>query len=176
MQCDKDKRFSAFESKLRVGEKKHPKLYWIDPGIVRAVIINFVKSNCRKIKVNNKFNELYPEERGAVFEGWIASVLFAYKEYKNLFDNWYYWSPATAKKTEVDFLPERDNEYIALEVKDSKKIKSVHLKGLKVIDELKGLKRKILIYSGDKKLITGDRIEVYPVIDFPEMLDNDKLW
>lgn len=153
---------SAFESKLRVREKKHPKLYWIDPGIVRAV--------------NNKFSELYPEERGAIFEGWMASVLFAYKEYKNVFDNWYYWSPATAKKTEVDFLLERGDEYIALEVKDTKRIKSVHLNGLKAIDELKGLKRKILIYSGDKKLITGDRIEVYPVLDFLEILDNDSLW
>lgn len=153
---------SAFESKLRVREKKHPKLYWIDHGIVRAV--------------NNKFSELYPEERGAVFEGWMASVLFAYKEYKNVFDNWYYWSPATAKKTEVDFLLERGDEYIALEVKDTKRIKSVHLNGLKAIDELKGLKRKILIYSGDKKLITGDRIEVYPVLDFLEILDNDSLW
>src|SRR2546422_5462626 len=27
----------AFQGKLRVREKKHPKLYWIDPGLVRAL-------------------------------------------------------------------------------------------------------------------------------------------
>jgi predicted AAA+ superfamily ATPase len=155
-------RLPAFQSKLRVREKKHPKLYWIDPGIVRAV--------------NNRFGELYPEEQGALFEGWIASVLLAYKEYKEIFEEWYYWSPAAAQKTEVDFLLERNREYIAIEVKNSKKIKSVHLKGLNAISELKGLKKRILIYPGDKKMIMGDNIEIWPLHGFLDMLDNDRLW
>jgi predicted AAA+ superfamily ATPase len=30
-------RVPAFEARLRVRERRHPKLYWIDPGLVRAV-------------------------------------------------------------------------------------------------------------------------------------------
>ena len=30
-------RLPAYEAKLRVRERRHPKLYWIDPGLVRAV-------------------------------------------------------------------------------------------------------------------------------------------
>ena len=30
-------RLPAFEAKLRVRERRHPKLYWVDPGLVRAV-------------------------------------------------------------------------------------------------------------------------------------------
>ena len=58
-------RLSAYESKLRVREKKHPKLYWIDPGLVRAV--------------NNRFGDIYPEEKGALFEGFVATLLKAYQ-------------------------------------------------------------------------------------------------
>jgi predicted AAA+ superfamily ATPase len=126
--------------------------------------------------VNNRFGELYPEEQGALFEGWIASILMAYKEYKDLFDEWYYWSPVTAQKTEVDFLLERSREYIAIEVKNSEKIRGIHLKGLMAITELPGLKKRILIYPGNKKMIMGDGIEIWPLYSFLEIVDAGGLW
>lgn len=61
-------RVPAFESRLGVRERKHPKLYWIDPGIVRAI--------------SNRFVDLHPEEEGAMFEGWVATLLKAHKEYR----------------------------------------------------------------------------------------------
>jgi predicted AAA+ superfamily ATPase len=155
-------RLPAYELKLRLRERKHPKLYWIDPGLVRAV--------------NNRFGDVYPEERGALFEGFVATLLKAYKDYYDLFDEFCYWSPASSHMTEVDFLLKRENSYIAIEVKTSQRIHNDHLKGLRAISELKGLKRKIIIYPGERKMQTEDQIEIWPFGFFIEVLDNRKLW
>ena len=85
-------------------------------------------------------------------------------------------SPATAKRTEVDFLLRRGNDYIAIEVKDIKRIRGVHFGGLKAIGELEGLARRILVYSGERKLVTEDGVEVYPAGDFLEIIESDRLW
>jgi predicted AAA+ superfamily ATPase len=65
-----------------------------------------------------------PEERGALFEGIVATLLKAYKDYYDLFDEFSYWSPASSHMTEVDFLLKRENRYIAMEVKTSQRIQS----------------------------------------------------
>ncbi|MCP5102730.1 MAG: ATP-binding protein [bacterium] len=155
-------RLPAYDLKLRLREKKHPKLYWVDPGLVRAV--------------NNRFGELYPEERGALFEGFIAGVLKAYQDYGDLFDEFFYWSPASAQKTEVDFLLKRENDIIAIEVKSGLNIQRTHLKGLKAISGLEGLKKRILVYPGEKKMKTEDNIEIWPLPFFLDSLNNNTLW
>jgi len=63
-------RLPTFEAKLRLRERKHPKLYWIDPGLVRAA--------------GNRYGELHPQERGVLFEGLIASVLRACRDLKGI--------------------------------------------------------------------------------------------
>ena len=155
-------RLPAYESKLRLREKKHPKLYWIDPGLVRAV--------------NHRFGDVYPEEKGALFEGFVATLLKAYRDYDDLFDEFYYWSPASSQSTEVDFLLKRENSFIALEVKTSQHITGEHLKGLRAIAELKGVKRRIIIYRGEKKMQTEDHIDIWPFDFFCEVLGGKALW
>ncbi|MEW5816948.1 MAG: ATP-binding protein [Spirochaetota bacterium] len=154
-------RLRAFESHVRVREKKHPKLYWGDPGIVRAV--------------NNRFGELYPGEKGVLFEGLIAMMLRSYQSYKELFDDFYYWAPAGAVKTEVDFVLKRRRELIAIEAKVSGRIHNEHLKGLKAIGDVPGLTRKILVYPGNRKILTEDKIEILPFNDFSRMLASGRL-
>jgi len=80
----------AFEGRLRVRERKAPKLYWTDSGIVRAA---------RRVS-----GEVHPEERGALFEGLVAQYLRAAADLYGLYDEMYYWAPAGARSTEVDFL------------------------------------------------------------------------
>jgi predicted AAA+ superfamily ATPase len=155
-------RLPAYQLKLRLRERKHPKLYWIDPGLVRAV--------------NNRFGDVHPEERGALFEGFVATLLKAYKDYYDLFDEFSYWSPASSHRTEVDFLLKRENSFIAIEVKTSQRIHKDHLKGLRAISELKGLKRKIILYLGERKMQTEDQIEIWPFSSFIEALDKNELW
>ncbi len=155
-------RLPAYGLKLRLREKKHPKLYWVDPGLVRAV--------------NNRFSEIYPEERGALFEGFIASVLRAYQDYGDLFDEFFYWSPASSQQLEVDFLLKRETDIIAIEVKTSINLQRTHFKGLKAIAELTGLKKRILVYLGERKMKTEDGIDVWPLPFFLETLANNTLW
>ncbi len=103
-------------------------------------------------------------------------MLRAYRDYFNLFDEFYYWAPAAAQKTEIDFLLQRENSFIAIETKSSKKIHREHLKGMKAIAEKEGLKRRIVVYMGDKTLKTADNIDILPVPVFIELLDSEKLW
>lgn len=66
-------RVAAYEASLRVREKKHPKLYWVDAGIVRAVK--------QQLEIPST------EERGALFEGWVANVLRSTSAPKNCADS-----------------------------------------------------------------------------------------
>ncbi len=153
-------KWPAYSAKLRVREKKHPKFYFIDPGIVRAL---------KKL-----YGPVAPEEKGHLFEGLLAQILRAYKDYQDLYDEHYYWSPADAQKTEVDFLLTRGKQTIAIEAKSKKKLSKSDFLGLEAILDLKGLERRILVYLGQKKLKV-DGIEVLPFEDFCQLLSDAKL-
>ena len=152
----------AYSAKIRLREQKHPKFYFIDPGIARSLKQNFGP-------VSN-------EERGSLFEGLIAQLLRAYKDYKNLYDSMFYWSPAEARKTEVDFILERGKkELIAIEVKSSPHISSTDYKGLKAISSLNKVKRRVVIYTGEYNRKTEDGIEIWPFTYFCKMLKQGTL-
>ena len=155
-------RLPAYDPKLRVRERKHPKLYWIDPGLARAAA--------------GRFRELDPRERAPVFEGWIATVLASYRDYHGAFDEMYYWAPARARETEVDFLLLRDGDSVAIEAKASPRTHDRHLAGLRAVAPLPGLRRRILIYTGSRRMRTSDGIDIWPVAEFLEALETDRLW
>ena len=148
----------AFEGKIKAREKKHPKFYLFDPGVVRAI--------------KNQFGQVSMEEKGPLFEGWIANMLRFYGEHNDLFDELYYWSPAELKNTEVDFLLKKENRFIAIEVKAATRLRPEHFNGLKAIKNLSNLRRRILIYLGCKSLKTDDSIEVYSINDFCREISN----
>ncbi len=154
-------RLRAFSGNLRSREKKHPKLYWIDPGIVRAV--------------KNQYGPVAIEERGVLLEGWIAMLLRFYGEHFQLFDEMYYWAPLEAKSIEVDFLLQRGREFIAIEVKSTDRLRPEHFRGLHAIGALKGVKRRVLVYSGKKLLKTEDGIDIFPLTNFLKLLECDGL-
>ena len=74
------------------------------------------------------------------------------------------------------FLLQRDNDFLAIEVKISRQINKGHLKGLRAIGELKGLKKKILVYPGERKMETEDKIEIWPFDFFHQVLEKGNLW
>ena len=137
----------AYSAQLRVREKKHPKIYWIDPGIVRA---------CKK-----QLGALAVEEKGSLFEGYIYMCLKMKMEYESAFDEIFYWSSGSAQKTEVDFLLKKGSEFIAIDVKSAKKIRPEDLKGLKAIADLKAVKRRICVYTGPFRM-KQEGIEILP--------------
>lgn len=153
-------RLPAYEAKLRVKERKHPKLYWVDAGVVRAVK-----------------RQLHPpaaEERGALLEGWVATLLRAYGALRGLYDELYYWAPAQGG-TEVDFVLQRGRELVAIEVKAASLLTSHHFTGLRAIAELPGVRRRLVVFLGERAFNSPDGIEALPVSDFLQELEGNRL-
>jgi predicted AAA+ superfamily ATPase len=155
-------RLPAFEARLRVRERKHPKLFWVDPGLVRAA--------------KRQLGPVAAEERGPLFEGWVLSVIRAHNEVDGVFEDIAYWAPAEAQATEVDFLLRRGREYLAIEVKTRTRVSGDDLAGLKAIDRLPGLRRRILLYLGTRRLRTDDGIDIWPLATWLEALATGRLW
>jgi predicted AAA+ superfamily ATPase len=144
-------RLPAYQPKLKVKEQQHPKLYFVDAGIVRSI--------------KKQLGPLTIEEKGALFEGWVCNLLRALINYRDLADDLFYWAPADSK-TEVDFLLVKGNSKVAIEAKSSENLDNEDYKGLRAIKDLSGLKRRIIVYGGAAKRVTNDGIEILPVKEF----------
>lgn len=155
-------RLPAFESRLRARERRHPKLYWVDPGLVRAA--------------KHQLGELSVEERGPLFEGIVLTLLRAHNAGSRLFDEIAYWSPAQAAATEVDFVLRRGREYLAIEVKHQLRAGPELVTGLRAIAELPKLTRRIAVYRGRQTLRTEDGIDVWPFDQLVEAVAGGTLW
>ena len=155
-------RLPAFQPRLRVRERRHPKLYWADPGLVRAV---------KKLH-----GPIAPEERGALLEGWVLHLLRAHAEESGLFDELHYWAPHPANRTEVDFLLRRGGELAAIEVKSQPRYHTGMLPGLRAIAELPGIARRVLVYGGKRSFRTADGIDVWSTDRLQQALAENTLW
>jgi len=143
----------AYRPRLRVKEVGHPKLYWADAGLVRAF-----KRNLGAVQ---------EEERGALFEGWVAQTLRAMNDYVGLFDEWFYWSShGSAGAVEVDFLLRRGKQLVAVEAKAGRRFKPEMLKGLLAIGSLPGVTRRILVYGGADSWRTEEGVDVLSAAGF----------
>jgi predicted AAA+ superfamily ATPase len=155
-------RLPAYEAKLRVRERRLPKWYWCDPGIVRSM--------------KRVTNTLAPEEKGALFEGMVAQMLRAYKDYRDMFDDMYYWAPSARSAMEVDFILVRGSGLIAVEAKSGNTFTDAWCKGLRAIAPLEGLQRRIVVYPRGPTMTTKDGIDVLPFKHFSDELAADTLW
>ena len=151
----------AFEARLRVRERRRPKLYWADPGLVRAV--------------KRQLGPVAVEERGALLEGWVLGLLRAHNEHQRVYDDIGYWAAAESA-AEVDFVLTRDREHLAIEVKASERYNTAMLKGLRVMADLPGLARRVLAYRGRRAFTTEDGIDVWPLDSLHQALETDGLW
>ncbi|MSQ04321.1 MAG: DUF4143 domain-containing protein [Myxococcales bacterium] len=152
----------GWEPRLRVRERQHPKLYWLDGGIVRGI--------------KRSLGPVRAEERGALFEGWVATLLRTYASTRGLFDSMSHWSPAEAKSTEVDFVLGRGDELLAIEAKASTRTDGDRLKGLRAIANLPNLRRRVLVYLGDDDRKTEDGIEVWTPGRLARELAGGTIW
>jgi len=162
-------RLPAFESRIRARERKLPKLYWVDPGVVRAV--------------KGQLGELTAEERGPLLESWVLTTLRAHAgagtgatgEAKRLCDEIAYWSPHQSD-AEVDFLLRRGDDLLAIEVKATDRYHTGLLKGLRAIASAPGLTRRVLVYTGQRSFRSADGIEIWPAARFAAEAAADTLW
>ncbi len=162
-------RLPAFETRPRVRERKLPKLYWIDPGVVRAL--------------KGQLGEVTAEERGSLLESWVLTTLRAHAgawtgapgEAKRLYDEIAYWSPHQSG-VEVDFLLRREDDLLAIEVKATDRYHTALLKGLRAIAPVSGLTRRILVYTGRRSFRSADGIDVWPAARFAAEAAKGDLW
>jgi predicted AAA+ superfamily ATPase len=113
------------------------------------------------------------EERGPLLEGWVLSLLRAYGEVHQLFDEVYYWASANV---EVDFLLERAGRQLALEVKSAPRLASAHFTGLRAIADLPSIEKRVLVHPGRLERRTEDGIEIWPLSTFIRRLEAGTLW
>lgn len=146
-------RLPAFEARLRVRERRHPKLYWVDAGVVRAL--------------KKQLTDLAEEERGALFEGLIAVMLKEHLERVGDFDEINYWASANV---EVDFILRRRKGSVAIEVKAATRLREAELTGLRAVGEMKEVRRRVFVYRGARSFRTDDGIEVMSFNDFQREL------
>jgi predicted AAA+ superfamily ATPase len=140
-----------------VRERRHPKLYWIDSGLVRVL--------------KRQLGDVAREEEGSLREGLVAIWLRAYGEYVGTWDDISYW--ASADGLEVDFLVRRGKMIVAIEVKSSPNVRPEDMRGLSAIAQLSGVVRRILVYGGHSRLIREDGIEVLPIEGLADQLAGD---
>jgi len=152
----------AFEARLRLRERKLPKLYWTDPGIVRAV--------------KHRLGEVEPEERGSLFEGLVAQLLRASIDYHGLCDSWHYWAPAQSRSVGVDFLLQKAGALVAVEAKSGARFAQEWCKGLRAVAGLKGLARRIVVFPDGAPMATDDGIEVLPFARFARIVADGTLF
>lgn len=151
-------RLPGFEAKLRARERKHPKLYWLDAGVVRAA--------------KQQLGPVALEERGALFEGFVATLLKGWNDYRGLYDQLSYWAPTEGPQAEVDFLLRRGRSFVAIEVKSSARMRSEDTKGLEAIAPLTGLQRRLLVYPRSARMTTSTGIEVMGFDDFNGLVEK----
>jgi predicted AAA+ superfamily ATPase len=156
------RRLPAYRARLRVRERKHPKLYWVDPGVARAA--------------KGVHGPVAPEEAGPLLEGWIHTLLSTYVAERELAEELAYWAPAESAKLEVDFVLRRAADLCALEVKAARRTHPGDMAGLRAIADLPGMRRRILVHRGDRPTRTEDGIDAWPIETFLEALAEDRLW
>ena len=154
-------RLPAYEAKMRVRERKLPKLYWVDPGVVRAV--------------KRQLGEVVAEEKGPLLESWVATTLRTHAETQELYDDLFHWAPHQSD-IEVDFLLRRGRELLAIEVKSTNRYHTGLLKSLRRLDELPGLVRRVLLYTGNRPFRSADGIDIWPADRFASAVTAAELW
>jgi uncharacterized protein len=150
-------RLSAFEKKLRVKQRHHPKLYWLDPGVARGA--------------RQRLSVPTSEEQGPLLEGLVFQWLQAMRGAKRFpFDDIGYFA-TNERGTEVDFVLTRGDEHIAIEVKATRSFRQDHARSLRALRKDLPLQRAIVVTLGSDVERTDDDIDVWPWRTFTDWLD-----
>jgi hypothetical protein len=67
--------------------------------------------------------------------------------------------PRKARYTEVDFVLRRGRDFLAVDVKAQARFSTPQLAGLRAVGELPRLRRRILVYLGDRHLRTEEGVK-----------------
>lgn len=144
-------RLPPFSKRARRALATHPKLYWFDAGVYRS------------LRPSGPLDR--PEEiDGAALEGLVWQHLRAWQAgVPGNSRRIAFWR--TRRGTEVDFVVEAPGELLAIEVKNTARVRPEDLAGLRAFAEDYPTARRVLLYRGTERL-REDGVHVLPVEGF----------
>lgn len=148
--------------KRRTKQVQHPKFYFFDPGVVRALSGRIAYP-------------VFHEERGPLLETLVLNEIKCFLSYTKRPYRWHFWRNYDG--IEVDFLCETTAGFVAAEFKASERWDKRFNRGLHRMRAELGdrLKTRYGVYLGDRAALWDD-VHVLPVRDFLKRLwDGDVL-
>jgi predicted AAA+ superfamily ATPase len=144
----------AWRPRARVKEVGHPKFYFFDTGVVRALA-----SRVR--------DPLERDERGSLLETYVFHELRAYQDRAGCGGDFSYWG--TPSRAEVDFVWTRARRAVGIEVKAAARWRTGDGQALAGLVETGIVNRAYAVYEGASPLRAG-AVHVLPVAAFLEHL------
>ncbi len=146
----------AWQPRLKVREVAHPRFYFFDPGVVRAV-------------AGRMRAPVHDEERGALLETWVLHELRAHIQFAQTGGEvqWY----RTGAGAEVDFVWQGPDRAVGIEVKASARWRSESGAALRDLRARNAIQRAVVVYLGDRELVDGELL-VLPARQFAQQLGN----
>ncbi|MEK7127003.1 MAG: AAA family ATPase [Patescibacteria group bacterium] len=149
-------RVPIFTKKAKRKIIAHPKFYFFDAGVYRA------------IRPKGPY-DLPEETDGAAIETLIFQELRAINSYLDLGYEIFYWR--TVDQVEVDLIMYGENGLKAIEIKRTSKLNQRDFHGLKSFSKDYPMAKCYLLYGGDRKLFENN-IEVIPIEEFLKNIDS----
>ena len=147
---------TACTPRFKVKEISHPKFYFFDAGVVRAI------SGMLR-------DPLDSAEKGPLLESWVLHELRAAMSYGNHGGEISYWSVQGGG--EIDFIWSRGKHRVGIEVKASNRWRTEFGKSLREMFDKKLLTRAYAVYLGDDRLKDGP-ISVLPAHEWAHAVDE----
>lgn len=149
-------RIPVFTKKAKRRMVSHPKFYFFDAGVYRAI---------RPLGPLDT-----PEDaEGAALETLVLQELLAINSALDLGYNIYYWR--TSNDVEVDFILYGEKGILAFEVKRTSRVINPMLNGLKAFLKDYPMARAYFIYGGKRRMHEDD-IDIVPATEFFSIIPN----
>ncbi len=149
----------AWQPRAKVKEVEHPKYYYFDTGVVRAL----------GGKIYDPPSE---SELDFLFETYVLHELRSYINDANCGGELYYWR--THSQKEVDFIWQRGVKAVGIEVKHTDSWKSSFGSALEDLLQSNKIKSAYGVYNGKREMKIG-RIHVFPVFIFLKKLNSGEI-
>jgi predicted AAA+ superfamily ATPase len=149
----------AWRPRARIKEVQHPKFFLFDPGVARGLA-----GRLREPPSDT--------ERGPLLETLVLHELRAAIAYQNLGGNLSYWR--TPSGTEVDFVWERGDKRIGIEVKASKRWRSEYGTALADLKKEGRITAAFGVYAGSERQRERE-LTVLPFAEFTRELTAGKV-
>ena len=147
-----------FEQRAKRELSSHPKFYFFDTGIYRALRPQFIKDPAEELD-------------GPGLEGLVLQHLMAWRDYTEQDHSISFWR--TRSGVEVDFIVLGALGFWAIEVKNSKTIRPADIRSLRSFQEDYPEVRTLFLYRGKDRLIKNNVLCI-PIEDFLKMLLPNK--